>query len=161
MTSASKHPEAYKAVDYKVLKVTSMAFADNSLIPSQYTCDGEDINPSLHIEGIPEHARSLAIIVDDPDAPAGTWTHWVIWNIPVTHQIKENDVPGVQGRNDFRKKRYNGPCPPSGQHRYFYKVYALDAVLELAESADKHDLEKAMSDHIIAFGELVGLYSRK
>lgn len=149
-----------RAIDYKVLKITSSAFEDNGSIPSKYTCEGEDINPALAIEHIPVEAMSLAVIVDDPDAPAGVWVHWVMWNIPITHQIKENTVQGVQGLNDFGKQRYNGPCPPKGTHRYLYKVYALNAILDLAAGARKSDLERAMSPHIIAFGELTGRYER-
>jgi Raf kinase inhibitor-like YbhB/YbcL family protein len=161
MSPHTKHEEA-EAVDYKLLKVSSTAFSEKDTIPQRHTCDGVDVNPPLDIEGIPEEAICLAIIVDDPDAPSGNWTHWLIWNIPITHHIKENDVHGVQGFNDFKKQRYNGPCPPSGQHRYFFKVYALEKVLELpAASVSKHDLEKAMSSYILAFGELVGVYTRK
>jgi Raf kinase inhibitor-like YbhB/YbcL family protein len=150
-----------KEVDYKLLKVTSDAFNENELIPVKYTCDGDNISPPLNIEHIPEEAKSLAIIVDDPDAPVGTWVHWVMWNIPVTHQVKENKAHGIQGINDFGKHKYQGPCPPGGIHRYFFKVYALDDLIELPVNTTKHQLEKAMSEHIIAFGELVGIYVRK
>ena len=161
MKPTSNHPEATSAVDYKVLKVSSTAFDHNGPIPVKYTCEGDDVNPPLDIEDIPEHARCLAIIVDDPDAPSGLWVHWVTWNIPVTHHLKENSAPGMQGINDFKKHRYNGPCPPSGTHRYFFKIYALNMTLDLPVSAGKPELERAMSDHIIAFGELTGFYSRK
>ena len=156
-----QHPEVTRAIDYKHLKITSTAFTDDGFIPARYTCDGDDINPPLAIYHIPEKTISLAIIVDDPDAPAGTWVHWVMWNIPVTHQIKENEAKGLQGLNDFGKHKYNGPCPPGGVHRYFFKIYALNCVLDLAASTTKLDLEKAMSDHIIGFGELIGLYTRE
>ena len=149
-----------KEVDYKVLKISSEAFRDNELIPAKYTCDGANVNPPLNIEHIPESAQSLTIIVDDPDAPAGIWVHWIMWNIPVTHQLKENIAHGIQGLNDFKQNKYGGPCPPSGIHRYFFKVYALDAVLALPANTNKLQLEKAMSDHIVAFGELIGLYKR-
>lgn len=161
MKPASSHPEATSVVDYKVLKVSSTRFDHNGHIPAQYTCDGDDVNPPLDIEDIPGEARCLALIVDDPDAPSGVWVHWVTWNIPVTHHLKENSAPGMQGMNDFQKHRYNGPCPPSGTHRYFFKVYALNKTLDLPVSSDKQDLEKAMSDSIIAFGELIGLYRRQ
>lgn len=151
-----------KAIDYKLLKVSSSAFMENELIPVKYTCDGANISPPLDIDHIPEEAKSLAIIVDDPDAPVGTWVHWVMWNIPVTHQIKENKAHGSQGINDFGKHKYQGPCPPTGRiHRYFFKVYALDDIIELPVNTNKHQLEKALSEHIIAFGELVGIYARK
>lgn len=154
-----KHLE--KAVDYKLLEISSAAFAESGFIPSRYTCEGENINPPLDIEHIPENALCLALIVDDPDAPAGTWVHWLAWNIPLTHHIRENEVHGKEGINDFQQHHYGGPCPPSGTHRYFFKVYALDALLDLPASTDKLQLEKAMSEHIIGFGELVGLYKRR
>jgi Raf kinase inhibitor-like YbhB/YbcL family protein len=154
-----KHIE--KAVDYKRMDISSTAFKANEMIPAKYTCDGENINPPLTIQQIPEEAKCLAIIVDDPDAPIGTWVHWVVWNIPVTHHIKENEVHGTEGINDFQQHHYGGPCPPSGTHRYFFKVYALDALLNLPEKTKKLQLEKAMSEHIIGFGELIGLYKRQ
>lgn len=160
MKSTSNHPEINKAIDYKVLKVNSPAFEEGGAIPSKYTCEGEDVNPALNIEHIPVEAMTLAVIVDDPDAPAGVWVHWVVWNIPITHQIKENTEQGIQGLNDFRKQRYNGPCPPKGTHRYLFKVYALNAILDLPAVANKSELERAMSSHIIAFGELTGRYER-
>ena len=150
-----------KEIDYKLLKVSSIAFNENELIPVKYTCDGANVSPPLKIDHIPEEAKSLAVIVDDPDAPVGTWVHWVMWNIPVTHQIKENKAHGIQGINDFGKNKYQGPCPPGGIHRYFFKVYALDDLIELPVNTTKHQLEKAMGEHIIAFGELVGIYERK
>jgi len=143
------------------LVVKSPAFENNGFIPSKYTCDGEDVNPPLRIEGIPEGTKTLALIVDDPDAPMGTWDHWIVWNIPPVEEIKEDSVPGVEGLNDFNKHSYGGPCPPSGTHRYFFKVYALDTELDLSPNARKEDLEKAMEGHILAKGELVGLYSRR
>jgi Raf kinase inhibitor-like YbhB/YbcL family protein len=161
MSNATKHNEATRAIDYKQIKVSSNAFAHESMIPIKYTCDGENINPSLDLKDIPEEAKCLVLIVDDPDAPINTWVHWLVWNIPVTHHIKENEIHGVQGLNDFQQHRYGGPCPPSGTHRYFFKVYALDALLDLPDTAKKLHLEKAMSEHIIAFGELIGLYKRK
>lgn len=152
--------EATSAVDFKKLKISSDAFTDHEMIPAQYTCDGKDINPPLAIHQIPAEAKSLAIIVDDPDAPNGTFVHWVMWNIPVTHYIRENEAKGLQGLNDFGKHRYNGPCPPGGIHRYFFKVYALNGVLDLPVDTTKEHLEKVMSNNIIGFGELIGLYSR-
>jgi Raf kinase inhibitor-like YbhB/YbcL family protein len=161
MRVQAKHPEATTAVDYKYLKVSSAAFDYGEIIPEKYTCDGENISPPLDIENIPEEAKCMVLIVDDPDAPVTTWVHWLVWDIPVTHHIQESEVHGVEGLNDFEKHYYGGPCPPSGTHRYFFKVYALDTLLNLPANTKKIQLEKAMSDHIIAFGELVGLYSRK
>jgi len=145
----------------KELTITSPAFESNKSIPSKYTCDSNDVNPTLNIEGIPEETKSLVLIVDDPDAPMGTWDHWIVWNIPPTNKIEENSVPGTEGLNDFRKHSYGGPCPPSGTHRYLFKVYALDTKLDLDPNSRKKNVEKAMKDHILAKGELVGLYSRR
>lgn len=146
--------------EYKPLRITSTAFNANQSIPVKYTCEGKDINPPIDVDGIPEKAHSLALIVDDPDAPGKTWVHWVVWNIPVTHHIKENSVPGEQGVNDFKRIAWGGPCPPSGTHRYFFKVYVLDALLELSPKTTKKDLEQAMGEHILAYGELIGLYKK-
>lgn len=156
-----EHPEATTAVDYQHLKLSSAAFEYEGLIPERYTCDGENISPPLHIENIPDEAACLALIAEDPDAPAGTWVHWLVWNIPVTHHMDENEVHGIQGLNDFKQHHYGGPCPPSGTHRYFFKVYALKSLLSLSPDSKKIQLEKAMSEHIIGFGELVGLYTKK
>lgn len=161
MKTSKEQQEATTAVDYRQLKVSSPAFESEGLIPEKYTCDGENISPPLHIENIPTEAACLALITEDPDAPVGTWVHWLVWNIPVTHHMDENKVHGIQGLNDFMQHHYGGPCPPSGTHRYFFKVYALNALLSLSPNAKKKQLEKAMSEHIIAFGELVGLYKRK
>jgi hypothetical protein len=150
-----------KEVDYKLMHVSSRAFKENEKIPVKYTCDGENISPPFDIEHIPEEAKSLVMIADDPDAPVGTWVHWVMWNIPVTHHIKENEVHGTEGLNDFGKHQYGGPCPPAGTHRYFFKVYALDNILSLPSNATKQHVERAMSGHILGFGELIGLYSRE
>jgi len=145
------------------LQITSTAFQNNGHIPRQYTCDGKDINPPLMIANCPQGTRSIALICDDPDAPVGIWVHWVIWNIdPGVKEIKENTVPqgAVEGMNDFRKHAYGGPCPPSGTHRYFFKVYALDTMLNISPNASKADLEKAMKGHILGEGQLIGLYKR-
>jgi Raf kinase inhibitor-like YbhB/YbcL family protein len=146
------------------LNLSSPAFKHNGSIPSKYTCDGSDINPPLVIENVPLIAKSLALIVDDPDAPAGTWVHWVLWNIsPSTNDFRENTFPqgAEQGMNDFRKRSYGGPCPPSGTHRYFFKLYALDTTLLLGQHTTKAALEKAMKGHIVAQSELIGLYKRQ
>ena len=142
------------------MKITSPEFENDGFIPSKFTCDGEDVSPALAIEEVPSEAKSLALVVDDPDAPVGTWVHWVVYNMPVVSRIDEGAVPGSQGSNDFGKRDYGGPCPPSGAHRYFFKLYALDTDLDLAEGVDKHTLENAMEGHILDKAELVGLYER-
>jgi Raf kinase inhibitor-like YbhB/YbcL family protein len=146
------------------LKITSPAFSMNGPIPSQYTCDGADNSPPLLIENAPPGTQSLALIVDDPDAPGGTWVHWVVWNIgPETKVIEENTLPtnAIQGKNDFRRQSYGGPCPPSGTHRYFFKLYALDAKIKLGPGSTKAALEAAIQGHLLSKTELVGRYSRK
>ncbi len=143
------------------MKLTSPEFANNGFIPQKFTCEGEDINPPLVMESIPAMAEKLALIIDDPDAPVGTFVHWVVYDIPVVSRIEENSIPGKQGINDFRRRNYGGPCPPSGTHRYFFKVYALDERLELAEGINKAGLEKAMKGHLLAKTELIGLYRKK
>ena len=158
MNHSNKHTEPSRAVDYKALKVTSSSFDHEAMIPVKYTCDGINISPPISIDNIPGNAQCLALIVDDPDAPVRTWVHWLVWNIPVTHHLKENEVHGTEGTNDFQQQHYGGPCPPSGTHRYFFKVYALDALIGLPAGAKKEQLERAMSEHIIGFGELVGIY---
>ena len=146
------------------LTVSSPIFENNSTIPAEYTCDGVNVNPPLVIEHVPAGTKSLALIVEDPDAPAGIWVHWVVWNIhPETKEIKENAVPkgARQGMNDFRKHNYGGPCPPSGTHRYIFKIYALDTILTISPQATKADLEKAMNGHVIEQAHIIGLYKRR
>lgn len=129
----------------------------------KYTCDGEDINPLLLIAGVPDGTVTLALIVDDPDAPGGTWDHWVLWNIdPQTKIIKENSVPAgaIAGTNSAGKLEFHGPCPPSGTHRYFFKLYALNKELDLEEGATKEQLEKSMAGYIIEKAEVMGKYIR-
>jgi len=142
------------------MKLTSPEFSDKEFIPGKFTCQGENVSPALNIESVPAGTRSLALIVDDPDAPMGTWTHWVVFNIPVVPGIDESGIPGSQGVNDFGKMDYGGPCPPSGTHRYFFRLYALDILLELDEGADRESLEAAMKGHILDSAELVGLYKK-
>jgi len=145
------------------LKITSAAFENNSHIPSRYTCDGADINPPLIISGVPAKTKSLVLVVDDPDAPGGTWTHWTVWNInPETKKISSPSVlaGAVEGITSIGKSGYHGPCPPSGTHRYFFKLYALDTKLNLPASASKPGLLNAMTNHTLAEAQLVGLYSR-
>jgi Raf kinase inhibitor-like YbhB/YbcL family protein len=143
------------------LEVTSSVFKHNGYIPEKYTCDGENVSPPLNIRGFPKETKSLVLIVDDPDAPMGTWDHWIVWNISPRETIKENTVPGTEGLNDFRKHSYGGPCPPFGTHRYFFKVYALDTTLELSLNSKKRDVEKAITGHTLSKGEIVGLYRRR
>jgi Raf kinase inhibitor-like YbhB/YbcL family protein len=146
------------------LKIASPAFVNNGFIPSRYSCDGNNINPPLEIDNVPAEAKSLALIVDDPDAPVGMWVHWVVWNIdPTTKEIAEDNVPrtAVQGKNDWKRNSYGGPCPPSGVHRYFFKLYALDTRFNLGTGTTKNDLEKAMHVHILAKAELIGLYKKR
>lgn len=149
-----------KSIDYKQLGVSSASFIAGGEIPVRHTCDGANTSPPLDIKGIPEGAVCLALIMDDPDGPIGTWVHWVVWNIPVTHHIKENEIHGIEGLNDFQQHHYGGPCPPSGTHHYYFKIYALNALLDLPGITKQFQLEKAMSEHIIAYGELMGLYAR-
>ncbi|MBI5576307.1 MAG: YbhB/YbcL family Raf kinase inhibitor-like protein [Deltaproteobacteria bacterium] len=146
------------------LFIASPAFEDQGLIPPKYTCDGADVNPPLSIGNIPVKTKSLALVVDDPDAPMGTWVHWVMWNMgPGVDSVPENSIPkgALQGTNDFRKQGYGGPCPPSGTHRYYFKLYALDAPLALQPGATKAQLEQAMKGHLLGKAELIGLYRRK
>jgi len=146
------------------MRIWSPAFEHNGFIPEKYTCDGENINPPLFIEDVPQKAKSLVLIVDDPDAPLGTFTHWVLFNIPPeTFEIKEGEVPvnALQGLNDFGNLNYGGPCPPSGVHRYFFNLYALDEVLKLKEGVKRKILESEMEPFIIAQAVLMGRYKRK
>lgn len=150
------------------IKINSPAFEDGGMIPSRFTCDGLDVSPALEWESVPETAKTLAIICDDPDAPMGTWVHWVIFNIPADLDGLEEDVPAdevlsnraIQGKNDFRRIGYGGPCPPGGTHRYFFKIYALDTELDLSPGATKSQVLEAMEGHILAQGKLMGRYSR-
>jgi len=148
------------ATKTQTLTVRSIEFSQDGHIPKKYSCDGENINPPLEISNIPEEAQTLALIVEDPDAPRGTFYHWLVWNIPPNESIAEGYVPGISGKNSFGKTGYGGPCPPSGEHRYFFKFYALDTELDLQADADKDILEQAMHGHIIAQGELMGKYRK-
>ena len=151
------------------MKIETSAFSAGQPIPQRFTCDGADASPALSWSEAPQGTKSFALIVDDPDAPAGTWVHWVIFNLPAqTHALPEG-VPqtdsaagGTQGRNDFGKIGYNGPCPPPGKpHRYFFKLYALDATLDLKPGAKKAEVERAMQNHVLAHSELMGTYARR
>jgi len=142
------------------MELTSPSFNDNK-IPAKYACanyQGQDVNPELAISGVPEGTQSLVLIFDDPDAPSGTWDHWIVYNIPAdTASISEDSVPGTQGVNSWGRSDYGGPCPPSGTHRYFFKLYALDTELDLT-NPDKASVEAAMTGHILAQTQLIGLF---
>jgi len=151
------------------LEIRSSAFAAGEAIPQKYACDGDDMSPPLSWSGAPSETRSFAIIADDPDAPIGTWVHWVLYNVPAqVGSLPEGvsvgsslPVGGLQGKNGSGRLGYQGPCPPSGTHRYFFRVYALDKPLKISPGASKEQLLKAMKGHILAQGELMGLYSKK
>jgi len=146
----------------KKMKLTTV-FEHNKNIPSIYTCDGEDLAPELTISDVPANAKELVLIVDDPDAPMGTWVHWLVYNIPAnTTKIDAKNLPqgSKQGITDFGRIGWGGPCPPSGTHRYFFKLYAIDEALELKEGLTKSQLEHAIKGHVIEQDELIGLYKR-
>ena len=158
------------------IKLGSSAFTDGGMIPKTFTCDGSGISPPLEWSGVPASARSLALICDDPDAPMGTWSHWVVFNLPPETQSLGEGIPGGemvevaagtesagkarQGKNDFTRTGYGGPCPPSGTHRYFFRLYALDAELKLTSTATRADVLEAIKGHIVAEGRLMGKYQR-
>lgn len=149
-------------------KLTSNAFKEGETIPRQYTCDGVNVSPPLEWSGVPRTAKTIAIIADDPDAPSGAWVHWVLYNLPVEIIGLVENLPatenlragGFQGKNDFGKIGYGGPCPPTGSHRYFFKIYAIDSELPLKAGATKAELEKAMEGHVVAQAQLMGIYGR-
>ena len=146
------------------MQITSPAFESNGQIPEKYTCEGDGVNPPLQFKDVPPEAKSLALIIDDPDAPSTTWVHWLVWNIsPGTTEIPENSFPpeAIQGMTDFGQQQYGAPCPPTGSHRYFFKLYALDSKLSLSSFSDKAALEKAILPRLLTKAELVGLYQRK
>jgi len=166
----AKNPDVKKgAKKMGTITVTGQAFNHMQPIPPQYTCDGADISPPLTWNNVPPAAKSIALICDDPDAPAGTWVHWVVYGLPPAIDSLPENVPktdtipggGIQGKNDFQRVGWNGPCPPGGTHRYFFKIYALDIMLNLPAGKTKTAIEKAMKGHILAQGELVGTYTRK
>ncbi len=150
------------------LVIISSVFSEGQAIPNRYTCDGPDVSPDLAWSGVPETAVSLALICDDPDAPMGTWVHWVLFNIPADADGLPAEVPSDailengarHGKNDFGKLGYGGPCPPGGTHRYFFKFYALDTQVELDSGSTKAELLEAMEGHILAEAQLMGIYSR-
>jgi Raf kinase inhibitor-like YbhB/YbcL family protein len=140
------------------LKLSSPVFQHMGSIPARYTCEGENISPPLQIDDLPYETRSLALIVEDPDAPGGTFDHWIMWNIPAVNRIEENTAPGKERKNSKQEKSFTAPCPPTGTHHYHFRIFALDTELELPDNTHKKDLVKAMHGHIIAEGELIGLY---
>lgn len=145
------------------MQIYSSAFENNGMIPTIYTCDGENINPPLNFDDIPENSKSLVLIVDDPDAPVGLWVHWLVWNID-PHILEINEASkiktGIEGTTSFGNTGYGGPCPPDREHRYFFKLFALDNVLDLSPSSNKSALENAMAGHILGYAELMGRYNR-
>ena len=150
---------------FPLMNIQSPAFQHNQSIPSKYTCDGENVNPGLTISGMPEGTKSLVLIMDDPDAPRGTWVHWTVWNIsPAITEIAENSMPEgtMEGKTSFEKPGYGGPCPPSGTHRYIFKLYALDTLLGLTSDSQKEEVIEAMEGHILEEADpLIGVYSRE
>jgi Raf kinase inhibitor-like YbhB/YbcL family protein len=162
--SVSPSPKGGEGGVAAALEITSTAFSDQGEIPAKYTCDGDNTNPPLSVNSIPEGTQSLVLIVDDPDAPAGVWNHWIVWNIsPTTLEIGENSVPAgaAGGINDFGNAAWDGPCPPSGSpHRYFFRVYTLDIRLDLETGASRGEVEKATEGHVLAQAQLVGRYGR-
>jgi Raf kinase inhibitor-like YbhB/YbcL family protein len=160
---------AAEKMERQSMQLVSTAFALGESIPALHTCTGKNISPALKWSGVPEGAKSLALIADDPDAPVGTWVHWVLYDLPPATKELPEDLPksqyipggGAQGLNDFKHLGYGGPCPPPGKpHRYFFKLYALDTMLELKPGATKKAVEKAMETHVLAQGELMGTYKR-
>lgn len=152
-------------IHLNIMKIASPVFQNNESIPAKFTCDGENINPPLEIKDVPENAKSLALIMDDPDAPAaGGFVHWVVFSIdPAIKEIRENSAPqnAIEGTNSAGRVGFTSPCPPSGTHRYFFKLYALDATLALDSSATREDVKKAIEGHILDQATLVGLYQRQ
>lgn len=162
---AQQPDQSEEVTTMATLKMTSPVFPHNGRIPDMYTCTGDDMNPPLAIEGMPQQAKSVVLIMDDPDAPVGTWDHWIVYNIrPETTAIAEDSVPegAVQGMNSWGRADYGGPCPPSGSHRYFFRLYALDIPgLSFVTAPPKKQIGSAMNGHILAQAELIGLYSKK
>ena len=163
--TAIMRKEVKAPINTEPMIITSPSFNNGEKISQKFTCDGGDINPELHIQNVPESAQSLALIMDDPDATRGvTFTHWLVWNIsPVTALIKQESRPpgSIEGRTDFDRTGYGGPCPPTGKpHRYFFKLYALDGILDLPEGSGKAELESEINKHLIEKAELIGTYGR-
>ncbi len=148
------------AYQLNTLNVSSPVFNHRNYIPKKYTYDGDDINPPFIIKNIPKGTKSMALILDDPNSlvKSWVWNHWLVWNIKIDNVINENSVPGTVGINDFKIKSYRGPCPLSGTHFYHFKFYALDSIIDLNVNSTKQILENKISNHLLAFSEIVGLY---
>lgn len=142
------------------LRLISTVFSHKGHIPPEYTCEGKNINPPLIVENAPENTKTFTLIIEDPDAPGGVFDHWIVWNISPNEAIAEGSTPGISGTNSFGKPGYGGPCPPSGVHRYFFKVFALDTELDLLTGSRKNELLDAMKGHVLASAELMGLYQK-
>lgn len=164
----AEEKENTKEVTMQNISISAEAFQAGGTIPKEYTCDGSNVSPALSWSGIPSNAKSIALIMDDPDAPMGTFVHWVLFNIPASTQklpkgISRNQTLGDgsrQGMTDFGRAGYGGPCPPKGTHRYYFRIYALDTMLNLQPGASREQLDDAMKGHILAMGELMGNYTR-
>jgi len=171
VTALSCHDQSSSKEEHGIMEITikSSAFTEGAMIPVKYTCDGNNVSPPLQWSDPPEGTKSFALISDDPDAPIGTWVHWVMFNIPPTVRELQENVPSsqvlpngaIQGITDFGSAGYGGPCPPSGTHRYFFKIYALDCTLDLGSGAKKKQVVEAMKNHILAQGQLMGKYKRQ
>jgi len=166
LSSCQQNQQNIKNLTFKniAMKLTSPSFNNEQYIPADFTCDGKDVNPKLTISEVPANTKSLVLIVDDPDAPAGDWAHWLVWNIkPDTKEIAQAGVPAgaKEGTTDFGKSGWGGPCPPSGTHRYYFKLYALDTELSLPTNTRKKDLEQGMDGHVLDQASLMGKYKRK
>jgi len=159
---------SFSEMEGGTMELTSSAFSDGAMIPGKYTCDGVDVSPPLNWRALPDGTKSLVLICDDPDAPVGTWVHWVYYDIPagvegLPENVETDEHPaqgGTQGINDFRRIGYGGPCPPSGTHRYYFKLYVLDTTLNLSPGATKKQVLKAMENHIIGQAQVMGKYRR-
>jgi Raf kinase inhibitor-like YbhB/YbcL family protein len=170
--ASAQHQQSSNRVDGRaatMIQLSTNSFTPGGKIPSKFTCSGADVSPDLSWAAPPAGAKSIALIVDDPDAPAGTWNHWLLYNLPPSaHELPENQPRtlelangALQGKNDFGKVGYNGPCPPPGKpHRYFFRLYALDMKLDLKAGADRRTLEQAIKGHVIGEGELMGAFGR-
>lgn len=142
------------------ISLKSPAFNQGGQIPKKYSCEGDNINPPLEITGFPVHTQSMVLLLEDPDAVKGIFYHWLVWNIPPTESISENSEPGVTGSNSFGTEEYAGPCPPAGSHRYYFRVFALDTLLDISAGSDKNALEEAMQGHQLSTGEIMGHYRK-
>ena len=145
----------------KTLEISSPSFLREGFIPRKFTCDGENINPEIHVDKIPDGAKSLVIIMDDPDAPVTAWTHWLVWSVFPKSIINENYKQGITGKNDFGTRKYSGPCPPYGLHKYHFRIYALNDLPILKPDISRVELQESISSSVIAYGELIGKYKRE